>query len=210
MSNIITANNLAVISGQITDNFRPCPGNRGKNLCMADLAVKRLSGCIDYIPATIHIKTARAMHNRIGQNMQITGRFSSCNYHDPDGSHLNLSLLAHTHVFLDNTANDENSVFLDGFISRPPVFRLTPLGRRITELTIAVNYPYMDSDYIPCICWNENALTASLFPCGTHVHAWGRIQSREYLKKINELEICQKTAYEVSIWRIVPNKQQLR
>ena len=209
MSDSITTNNLAVISGQITRNFRPCPGNPGKNVCMTDLAVKRLSGCIDYIPVTIRTDTADTMHNRIEQNIRITGRISSYNYHSSDGSHLNISLLAHTHVFLDNpdNNNNENSVFLDGYISRIPVFRTTPLGRRITELTIAVNYPYMESDYIPCICWNKTALETSILPCGTHMLAWGRMQSREYLKKINELEICQRTAYEVSIKRIfLPDK----
>ena len=211
MSDIINTRNLAVISGQITGNFRPCPGNPGRNLCMTDLAVKRLSGRIDYIPVTIRTDTADIMHNRIGQVMRITGRFSSYNYRSTDGSHLNLSLIAHAHVFLNNLDDNENSVFLDGYLSRIPVFRTTPLGRRITELTIAVNYPSLESDYIPCICRNNTASSASMFPCGTHVLAWGRIPSREYLKKINELETCQKTAYEVSVQRIfLPDKLHSR
>lgn len=202
----ITANNLAVISGQITGNFYPCPGKTEKKLCMSELAVKRLSGHTDYIPVTTDEKTASTMRRHIGQNISITGRLASYNYHDRDGSHLCLSLSARTHTFLDTLDNDENSVFLDGYISRPPVFRITPLGRKITDLTIAVNYPYLESDYIPCICWNRNALAASMFPCGVHINAWGRMQSREYLKKINSLESCRKTAYEVSIWKIeLPN-----
>lgn len=202
MPSHITANNLAIVSGQITGNFRPCPGKPENSLCMAELAVKRLSGHTDYIPVTINRKTTDTMRRHTGQNISITGRFTSYNYHDSDGSHLCLSLSAHAHVFLDTPDNDENSVFLDGYISRPPVFRITPLGRQITELTIAVNYPFLESDYIPCICWNRNALAASMFPCGLHINAWGRIQSREYLKKINSLETCRKTAYEVSIWKI--------
>lgn len=129
MSDSLTTNNLAIISGQITNNFRPFSGNSEKDLYMTDLAVKRLIGCIDYIPVTLRKKLP--VHC-------ITA--------------LNLSLLARTHTFLENSESDENSVFLDGYISRPPVFRKTPLARRITELTIAINYPYLKSDYIPCIC----------------------------------------------------------
>lgn len=201
-NNNITSNNLAVISGQITGNFRPCPGKPRKNFCMAELAVKRLSGHIDYIPVTIDEKTASKMRIHTGQNICISGRFTSYNYHDADGSHLCLSLLACYHAFLEHPGNDENSVFLNGYISRTPVFRITPLGRWITELTIAVNYPSLESDYIPCICWNWNALTASMFSCGTNINAWGRIQSRKYLKKENTLKTYRKTAYEVSIRKI--------
>ncbi len=137
MPNHITANNLAVISGQITGNFYPCPGKPEKKLCMSELAVKRLSGHTDYIPVTTDGKTASKMRRHTGQNISITGRLASYNYHDKDGSHLCLSLSASTHAFLDTLDNDENSVFLDGYISRPPVFRTTPLGRQITDLTIA-------------------------------------------------------------------------
>lgn len=178
------------------------PWKTRKKLCTAELAVKRLSGQTDYIPVTIDEKTADTMRRHTGQNTCITGRFMSYNYHDKDGSHLCLSLSACTHAFLDNPSNYENSVFLDGYLCGAPVFRRTPLGRWITDLTIAVNYPFLESDYIPCICWGRNALAASTFPCGTHINAWGRIQSREYLKKISDLETCRKTAYEVSIWRM--------
>lgn len=72
MPDHINQNNPATISRLITENFRLCPGNPEKNLHMTDLAVKRMSGCIDYIPVTVHTKTADEMHNHIGQSMQIT------------------------------------------------------------------------------------------------------------------------------------------
>jgi hypothetical protein len=37
---------------------------------------------------------------------------------------------------------------------------------------------------------------------GTHVQIWGRIQSREYVKKINEAQVEQRVAYEVSVSKI--------
>ena len=37
---------------------------------------------------------------------------------------------------------------------------------------------------------------------GAHVQIWGRIQSREYVKKLNELETEKRVAYEVSVSKI--------
>ena len=80
--------------------------------------------------------------------------------------------------------------------------RKTPLGREIADLLIAVNRSYGKSDYIPSICWGRNARYASGFEVGSHVQIWGRIQSREYVKKLNEFEMEKRIAYEVSVSKI--------
>ncbi len=95
-----------------------------------------------------------------------------------------------------------NQIFLDGYICKEPIYRKTPLGREIADLLIAVNRSYGKSDYIPCICWGRNARFASSFTVGSHVQIWGRIQSREYVKKLNELETEKRVAYEVSVSKI--------
>ena len=95
-----------------------------------------------------------------------------------------------------------NQIFLDGYICKPPVYRKTPLGREIADLLLAVNRPYGKSDYIPCICWGRNARYASAFEVGGHVLLWGRIQSREYIKKLNENQTEKRTAYEVSVSKL--------
>lgn len=79
-----------------------------------------------------------------------------------------------------------NQIFLDGYICKQPVYRKTPLGREIADLLLAVNRPYGKSDYIPCICWGRNARFASAFEVGEHVQVMGRIQSREYMKKLQK------------------------
>ena len=83
-----------------------------------------------------------------------------------------------------------------------PIYRKTPLGREIADLLIAVNRPYGKSDYIPCIAWGRNARYASTFEVGGHVQIWGRVQSREYVKKINEEESEKHVAYEVSVSKL--------
>ena len=95
-----------------------------------------------------------------------------------------------------------NQIFLDGYICKPPVYRKTPLGREIADLLLAVNRPYGKSDYIPCICWGRNARYASAFEVGGHVLIWGRIQSRDYMKKVSETESEKRTAYEISVSKL--------
>ena len=69
-------------------------------------------------------------------------------------------------------------------------------------MLLAVNRPYGKSDYIPCICWGRNARFASNFQVGTRCAIWGRIQSREYVKKISEEEMEKRIAFEVSVSKL--------
>ena len=73
---------------------------------------------------------------------------------------------------------------------------MTPLGREIADILLAVNRPYGKSDYIPCICWGRNANFAKSFEVGGRLHIWGRIQSREYMKKLDEENVEKTEEYE--------------
>jgi single-stranded DNA-binding protein len=95
-----------------------------------------------------------------------------------------------------------NMIYLDGYICKAPIYRKTPLGREIADLLLAVNRPYGKSDYIPCICWGRNARFASGFQVGERCEIWGRIQSREYMKKLDEDTLEKRVAYEVSVSKL--------
>ncbi len=95
-----------------------------------------------------------------------------------------------------------NQIFLDGFVCKAPVYRKTPLGREIADLLVAVNRPYGKSDYIPCIAWGRNARYATGFEVGGRIRIWGRVQSREYTKRIGEEESERRVAYEVSVSKL--------
>ena len=90
----------------------------------------------------------------------------------------------------------------DGYICKEPIYRKTPLGREIADVLLAVNRSYGKSDYIPCICWGRNARFAAGFEVGSHIQMYGRIQSREYVKKISETETERRVAYEVSVSKV--------
>ena len=67
---------------------------------------------------------------------------------------------------------------------------------------MAVNRSYNKSDYIPCIAWGRNARFVKNLQVGDKIALSGRIQSREYQKKISDYEVKTMTAYEVSISKL--------
>ena len=134
----------------------------------------------------------------------VQGQFRSYNRHEERKNRLVLSVFAREIEFVDETpeSSKTNQIYLDGFICKEPIYRKTPLGREIADLLLAVNRPYGKSDYIPCICWGRNARFASNFTVGTRCEIWGRIQSREYIKKISEEDAQKRVAYEVSVSKL--------
>lgn len=134
----------------------------------------------------------------------ICGQFRSYNRHEEQKNRLVLSVFAREVTFIEEEPDGArtNNILLDGYICKLPVYRKTPLGREIADLLLAVNRPYGKSDYIPCICWGRNARYASAFEVGGHVLIWGRIQSREYMKRISENETEKRIAYEVSVSKL--------
>ena len=139
--------------------------------------------------------------NLMGQLVEVAGQFRSYNRHDGSKNRLVLSIFVREwQIVAENPLSGKtNQIFLDGFICKAPVYRKTPLGREIADLLIAVNRPYGKSDYIPCIAWGRNARFASTFEVGGRIQVWGRVQSREYIKKISEEETEKHVAYEVSV-----------
>ena len=71
----------------------------------------------------------------------------------------------------------------------------------MNESIYKVNRIYNKSDYLPCIAWGRNARFVKNFSVGDKVSVTGRIQSRDYQKRIND-ELITKTAYEVSLNKI--------
>ena len=99
-------------------------------------------------------------------------------------------------------ARNPNSIVLSGYICKPPVYRTTPFNREIADLLVAVNRAYNKSDYIPCIAWGRNARFVKNLQVGDRIALSGRIQSRDYQKKLSEYEVKSMSAYEVSVSKL--------
>lgn len=171
---------------------------------MVDVEVERLSESSDVIPVMISERLLNTDEDYKGYRIAVTGQFRSYNRHEEKKNRLILSVFAREVEFINEIeeSSKSNQIYLDGFICKEPIYRKTPLGREIADLLIAVNRPYGKSDYIPCICWGRNARFASNFTVGSRCAIWGRIQSREYMKKISEEEAVKRVAYEVSVSKL--------
>jgi primosomal replication protein N len=200
----IIENNQVQIMGRIVSGFSFSHEVFGEGFYMVDVSVQRLSSSSDIIPVMISDRLIDVTQDYEGEYIQIFGQFRSYNRHDEKKNKLVLSVFARELDFVEEETDNvkSNQIFLDGYICKTPVYRRTPLGREIADMLLAVNRPYGKSDYIPCICWGRNARFASGFEVGGHVQVWGRIQSREYVKKLEDESTERRIAYEVSVGKL--------
>ena len=204
MADKILENNQVSIVGEIISDFQYSHEVYGEGFYMVEVAVSRLSNFSDYIPLMISERLIDTSQSYIGQKVYVTGQFRSYNRHEELKNRLVISVFVREIEFIEEETEEmkSNQILLDGYICKDPIYRKTPLGREIADLLVAVNRSYGKSDYIPCICWGRNARFAARFEVGVHVQIWGRIQSREYVKRLNEDEVEKRTAYEVSVSKI--------
>lgn len=200
----VIENNRVSILGEIVSEFRFSHEVFGEGFYIVDVAVSRLSDMYDTIPLMVSERLVDVTQNLKGKLVEASGQFRSYNIHEGTKNKLVLSIFVREWQIVEENleAGKTNQIFLDGFICKAPVYRKTPLGREISDLLIAVNRPYGKSDYIPCIAWGRNARFASTFEVGGRIQIWGRVQSRDYVKKLSEEETEKHTAYEVSVSKL--------
>lgn len=204
MSEKVMENNRVTVIGTIVSDFTFSHAVFGEGFYLVDLSVNRLSEQADVIPLMVSERLMDVTRDYRGCTIEADGQFRSYNRHEGVKNRLVLSVFVREVQFLEEFTDytKTNQIFLDGYICKLPVYRKTPLGREIADLLLAVNRPYGKSDYIPCIAWGRNARYASGFEVGTRVQVWGRVQSREYTKKLNETQCEKRVAYEVSISKL--------
>ncbi|MGN0480495.1 MAG: single-stranded DNA-binding protein [Lachnospiraceae bacterium] len=201
----VIENNKVCITGEVVSEFRYSHEVFGEGFYMVDVSVNRLSDMADVIPLMVSERLMDVTQDYRGQKISVVGQFRSYNRHEGLKNKLVLSIFVRELEFIEEYPLEQaksNQIFLDGYICKAPVYRKTPLGREIADVLIAVNRPYGKSDYIPCIAWGRNARYAETLEVGTHLLIWGRVQSREYTKKIGEEEVEKRVAYEVSVSKI--------
>ena len=199
MENLIT-NNYATAVGDLQSEFSYSHESYGECFYSFTIRIPRLSDSADIITVTASERILCDEDYKIGDRIKITGQFRSYNNYTDVGNKLILTLFAKT----IEKAPDErymNEIELNGFLCKQPVYRTTPFGREITDMLLAVNRTHNKSDYIPCIVWGRNAKFAQKLNVGDNIIVSGRMQSREYQKKVED-DVITKTAYEVSVSKI--------
>ncbi|MGN0165179.1 MAG: single-stranded DNA-binding protein [Lachnospiraceae bacterium] len=204
MTEKVFDNNQVVLVGEVVSDFNFSHDVFGEGFYMIEVKAKRLSDSYDIIPVMVSERLLSPEESIKGQFVTVYGQFRSYNRHEESKNRLILSVFAREITVSDIEPVDvkPNYIFLDGYVCKQPVYRKTPLGREIADVLLAVNRPYGKSDYIPCICWGRNARYADNFEVGSRILLWGRIQSREYQKKLSEYDVERRIAYEVSVSKL--------
>ncbi len=204
MSEKMIENNKVSVIGEVASEFTFSHEVFGEGFYILEVLVNRLSDQADRIPLMISERLIDVKKDYRGQTIEAIGQFRSYNRHEGTKNRLVLSIFVREVEFIEKFTDytKTNQIFLDGFVCKIPIYRKTPLGREIADLLIAVNRPYGKSDYIPCIAWGRNARYASTFEVGCRIKIWGRVQSREYTKRISDTETEKRVAYEVSVSKL--------
>ena len=201
-------NNYLTLVGKVTGEKRFSHEIYGERFYIFDLSIPRLSGNADIIPITVSERLITDEMLQEGKKLLVKGQFRSYNSYENEKNRLILTVFAK-----DVTEGEEveeeneiaikdvitNEVVLIGYICKKPIYRQTPFGREIADLLLAVNRAYNKSDYIPSIAWGRNARFCQNLEVGTRVKIVGRVQSRNYDKKLEDGTVETRVAYEVSI-----------
>ncbi|MBQ8999391.1 MAG: single-stranded DNA-binding protein [Clostridium sp.] len=196
--------NLVNLRGELDDNLEFSHEIFGEKFYNTKIKINRLSDSYDVLPITVSDRLLQDIDFENNKFVSVVGQLRSYNKNINNKNRLVLTVFAREIKQLESVedSKDPNSIFLDGYICKSPVYRKTPLGREITDLLVAINRPYNKSDYIPSIVWGRNAKFAKSLKIGDRIQMWGRVQSREYEKKIDDGQVLKKVAYEVSISKI--------
>lgn len=201
MENTYFENNKATVIGELCGELIFSHQIYGEKFYVLQLKIQRMSENFDMVNVTASERFFTDNNPKEGDIIKVDGQFRSYNNFSGTGNRLILTVFAKEIEFLKEKPEytNPNQVYLSGYICKTPVYRTTPFQREIADILLAVNRLYNKSDYIPCIAWGRNAKYAEHLSVGTHLKIWGRIQSREYQKRLDDETAVTKTAFEVSV-----------
>ena len=203
-------NNYAELEGFVVSEPSIHHRVHDENIYSFFLRVPRLNKeVVDTLPIEVSERVLDISSIKLNDPLRIYGQFRS--YNEPDyttgKSHLKMFVFVRDIEPIQEVGQNNYSR-LCGNVCKKPVFRITPTGREICDLLLAVNRIYGRSDYIPVITWSRDARYASGLEVGTPVTIEGRIQSRVYLKRVEGKEEREShTVYEVSSYKIVRDEE---
>ena len=173
--------------------------NHGTRFYRFPLEVPRLSGTPDTLPVLLPEPLLDTVQTEAP--LRVKRQLRSFNNRSGVGNRLVLTVYAQ--AIQPGTGEPCNRILLSGALCKPPIFRLTPLGRSICDLMLAVSRRYGRADYLPVIAWGQLAVRAARLQVGDPLSLEGRVQSRAYRKVLEDGSIQDRVAYEVSAMHLL-------
>ncbi len=194
--------NIAELCGIVMSELEFSHKTYGEVFYTFVLGVQRRSGYIDELNVIVSERLIYDNPPRRNQFLEIKGQIRTYNEMAGGKNKLNVVVFAREIYLCEDFGYYENYIYLEGFLCKIPIRRTSPLGRDICDMMVAVNRMYNKSDYIPCIAWGRNAGYGEQLAVGTRLLLEGRLQSREYKKKLEDGIVETRKAFEVSILKM--------
>jgi len=194
--------NIAQLCGTVISELKFSHKTYGEVFYTFVLGVERRSGYTDEINVMVSERLIYENPPQEGQFLEIKGQIRTYNEIADGKNRLHVMVFAREIYLCEDFGYFENYIYLEGFLCKTPVRRTSPLGREICDMMVAVNRMYHKSDYIPCIAWGRNAGYAEQLAVGTKLLIEGRLQSREYRKRMENGEFEMRRAFEVSVLKL--------
>ena len=194
--------NIAELCGIVMSELEFSHKTYGEVFYTFVLGVQRRSGYVDELNVMVSERLIYDNPPRRNQFLEIKGQIRTYNEMAGGKNKLNVVVFAREIYLCEDFGYYENYIYLEGFLCKTPIRRTSPLGRDICDMMVAVNRMYNKSDYIPCIAWGRNAGYGEQLAVGTRVLLEGRLQSREYKKKLEDGIVETRKAFEVSILKM--------
>lgn len=194
--------NAVGMAGRIAGEIEKQPDIYGaRNLSRLYMEINRADGSRQASDRVIVIygKEAEATPGKLvdGAYIMVMGQMQT--YKEVPGGRIVVFVLAEYVGVVSEQVEQQNGVHLEGVVARKPIYRTTPKGKKITEVAVKVPSAFTEGyfSFIPTICWGSDAEAAAEYQEGARVALEGRLQSRDYTKRLDGMEAI-LTAYEVS------------
>ena len=191
-------NNTALIVGTVLSEPQYDHSVMDEKFFLIYISSLRKSGVPDELPVIISEKLINLNVEYLGLRVEVTGSFRSYNLHIKGINHKRMYIFADSITKTDQ--EDSNKISLTGYLCKDAVYRETPMGRKISDLCMAVHRNINKSDYIPVLLWGRNAIVIRNMPVGILLNIVGRIQCRWYQKQLEDGTTEDRCCYEVSAY----------
>jgi len=206
---MMPSNNKISLEGEIVSELILSHEVLGEKFYSFHIDVRRLSEIKDRLSVTVSEKVLKDFDYKPLKYVTVNGQLRTYNKLISGSKKLIMTVFIKEIKDCTEKADNPNQVYLDGFLCKQPIYRMTPLGRELSDMIVAVNRSYGKSDYIPVIAWGGNSRFCKDLIAGDNIKIWGRLQSREYSKKISEDEIKMNTAFEVSVSKVEHSNNEI-
>jgi len=190
--------NKLLVAGRVLEDAWRSHESHGREYYRFTLEIARSSGAFDTVNVILPGGEGLSLVKKDAY-ISVTGALHTHNNRTGEGARL--IIFAYAYEISAHFSQFQNMVELSGRLCKAANFRVTPLGREICDLLIAVKREYDRRDFIPCIVWGSAARENSFLETGAEIIIEGRIQSRNYTKLENGI-LVPKIAFEVSVSKI--------